>query len=222
MSKGQSGVISDLTPETARLRARVGGDPGCAEFPALAEAERLAGRLEAALEVAEKGLRATPDRLAGRVALGLILLDLGKPEAARGELAKIFENMPSSSEASTVVSPGKPAESRRGTTHRGGARAKGSLPNRAIPVELPVGEGSAFRTRTMARLLESQGDRSRAEAILDGLDSPPVAPDGQAVGVGSLLPDPGVDASVQLACGSDEGVAETLDRWLQNVQRGRS
>ena len=220
MSQGQSGVISDLTPETARLRARVGGDPGCAEFPALAEAERRAGRLEEALEVAEKGLRATPDRLAGRVALGLILLDLGKPEAARGELAKIFENMPSPSEAATDVSPGKPAESRRGTAHRAGA--KGSSANRATPVELPVGEGSAFRTRTMARLLESQGDRSRAEAILDGLDSPPVAADDQAEGLGALLLDPGADASVRLACGSDEGVAETLGRWLQNVQRGRS
>ena len=222
MSQGQSGVISDLTPETARLRARVGGDPGCAEFPALAEAERRAGRLEEALEVAEKGLRATPDRLAGRVALGLILLDLGKQEAAKGELAKIFENMPSPSEAATEVSTGKPAESRRGTTHRAGARTKGSLANRASPVELPVGEGSAFRTRTMARLLESQGDRSRAEAILDGLDSPPVAPDDQAVGVGALLLDPGADASVRIACGSDEGAAETLERWLQNVQRGRS
>ncbi len=222
MSQGQSGVISDLTPETARLRARVGGDPGCAEFPALAEAERRAGRLEKALEVAEKGLRATPDRLAGRVALGLILLDLGKPEAARGELAKIFENMPSPSEAATDVSPGKPAESRRGTSHRAGARAKGSLANRATPVELPVGEGSAFRTRTMARLLESQGDRSRAEEILDGLNSPPVAADDRGVGVGALLLDPGADSSVRSARGPEEGVAETLGRWLQNVQRGRS
>ncbi|HIF96053.1 MAG TPA: hypothetical protein EYQ54_03330, partial [Myxococcales bacterium] len=166
MSQGKAGVSSDLTPETALLRARVAADPGCSDFPALADAERRAGRLDEALGVAEKGLRATPDRLAGRVALGLILLDLGKPEAARGELAKIFENMPSASEAETDVSPRKHAESRRGTTHRAGARAKGSLANRATPVELPVGEGSAFRTRTMARLLESQGDRSRAEAIL--------------------------------------------------------
>ena len=222
MSEGQSGVISDLTPEIARLRARVGGDPGCAEFPALADAERRAGRLEEALEVAEKGLRANPDRLAGRVALGLILLDLGKPEVARRELAKIFENMPSPSEAATDVSPGKSTESRRGTSHRAGARAKGSLANRATPVELPVGEGSAFRTRTMARLLESQGDRSRAEAILDGLNSPPAAPDDQAVGVGSLLLASEADASVRLVCGSDESAAETLNRWLQNVQRERS
>jgi tetratricopeptide (TPR) repeat protein len=222
VSQGQSGVISDLTPETARLRARVGGDPGCAEFPALADAERRAGRLEEALEVAEKGLRATPDRLAGRVALGLILLDLGKPELARGELAKIFENMPSPREAAPDVSPGNSTESRGGTTLRGGARAKGSLANRATPVDLPVGEGSAFRTRTMARLLESQGDRSRAEAILDGLDSPSVAPDDQAVGVGSSLLAPEADPSVRLAGGPDESAAETLDRWLQNVQRGRS
>jgi hypothetical protein len=70
---------------------------------------------------------------------------------------------------------------------------------------LPVGEGSAFRTRTMARLLERQGDRGRAEEILEELGSPPL----EAAGT-----DPDNDAPGE----PEARVRETLERWLRNLQ----
>jgi hypothetical protein len=74
-----------------RLESLIDDDPGAPEFPALAEAHRRAGRAEDARQISEEGLREAPARLAGHVSLGLALLDLGKPEAARSELAGILD-----------------------------------------------------------------------------------------------------------------------------------
>ena len=210
--------------ESERLRARVKLDPGCADFPALAEAERRAGRPEEAQRVAEAGLRVAPERLAGRVALGLALLDQGEVDAARRELAGVLdagggtaareEEAPPASEPA-AASP-QPPEGRRGRGGRGGSA-------QAHPGELPVGTGSAFRTRTMARLLESQGDLGRAEEILEGLEGA-----GQRAEVpesDSPEPEPQPSAPISAAVGeapSREVIEETLERWLENVQRGRS
>ena len=59
-------------------RRSLGADPGAPAFPALAEANRRAGRLDEAERVAREGLRRCPELLAGRVALALALLDLGR------------------------------------------------------------------------------------------------------------------------------------------------
>jgi len=166
------------------LRTRVDADPGCAEFPALAELERRAGRVDEARQIAERGLALAPNELAGRVVLGLVCLDLGDLARARDELAGVFADLPE-----TQAAP--PAEA---------APASARSTPRAPSVELPVGEGSAFRTRTMARLLERQGDRGRAEAILEELGSPETG---------------GADD------GAEARVRETLERWLRNLQGGR-
>ena len=78
-----------------------------------------------------------------------------------------------------------------------------------------MGSGSAFRTRTMARLLERQGDPGRAEEILEGLegggesaDDPPAAD----------VPSPEATAAPG---GAKQEIETTLERWLENVQRGR-
>jgi hypothetical protein len=73
------------------LRSLVAQDPGCPEFPALAEAERRAGRAEVAQRISEEGLAQSPARLAGRVSLGLAMLDLGRLEEARLALAEILD-----------------------------------------------------------------------------------------------------------------------------------
>ncbi len=213
MSDGDHGRSGDREFLNTALRKRVESDPGCADFPALAEAERRAGRPEEAQRVAERGLGATPERIAGRVALGLALLDQGELSAARQELARIFETLPSSEQSTPVSSP---AVKQKGSSSRPARASRKPSTGR----ELPVGEGSAFRTRTMARLLERQGDRGRAEAILEGLDAAFAESDpGSRTGdpaYGSLKP---VEADHALE-DPDERVEVTLERWLRNVQRG--
>ena len=82
------------TGEIARLEAILGADPGSPAFPALAEANRRAGRVDEAERVAREGLRRRPELVAGRVALALALLDLQRVEEARGELERALEDVP--------------------------------------------------------------------------------------------------------------------------------
>ena len=78
--------------DVEELRRVVEEDAGCPEFPALAEAERRAGRAEEAHRISREGLARSPGRLAGRVSLGLALLELGDVDAARRELAEILDS----------------------------------------------------------------------------------------------------------------------------------
>lgn len=80
--------------EIARLEGIMDGDPGAPAFPALAEAQRRAGRPAEAERIARAGLRERPEQVAGRVALGLALLDLGRVADARAELARALEATP--------------------------------------------------------------------------------------------------------------------------------
>ena len=70
------------------LEVAVAKDPGGEQFAVLAEAYRRAGRHGDARRVAVAGLALRPDDTAGRLALGLTLLDLGEPAAARYELER--------------------------------------------------------------------------------------------------------------------------------------
>ena len=72
----------------------MGDDPSASAFPALAEANRRAGRAKEAERVAREGLRERPSFVAGRVALSLALLDLGHIDEARDELTQVLETIP--------------------------------------------------------------------------------------------------------------------------------
>jgi hypothetical protein len=103
--------------EIARLEAYVGGDPGASAFPALAEANRRAGRVKVAEHVAREGLRERPGLLAGRVALSLALLDLGRIDEARNELMHVLDSNPDhplAVDALKRAAPEAPAESEAG------------------------------------------------------------------------------------------------------------
>lgn len=210
MSEGKPTGTDERWRDALLLRARVEQDPGCADFPALAEAERRAGRPEEAQRVAEAGLQAAPERLAGRVALGLALLDQGELGAARHELSAVLDPGPgmgedaAASRAQDKAGAVKTPASTPGSAGRSGA-------TRPAAGDLPVGSGSAFRTRTMARLLERQGDRGRAEEILEGLETGRESAD---------VPPPGAPEAKGGAPSKQE-VETTLERWLENVQRGR-
>jgi hypothetical protein len=56
----------------------------------------------------------------------------------------------------------------------------------------------------MARLLERQGDRGRAEEILEGLEAHPAESAGGAKRAADAVP--------------DRRIRETLERWLENIQ----
>ncbi len=71
---------------------------------------------------------------------------------------------------------------------------------------------AAFTTETMADLLESQGDPAAAAAVRDAMPA---------------LPEPAVDAveawvepSRDYPAAEQQRILATLERWLQNIQRG--
>jgi hypothetical protein len=175
--------------------------------------------------------------------LGLALLDLGRTEEARTELARVLETVPDHDLAARAL--GRAAshddsaiEERGGTPGLLGDLAEEELENafqdaeaqpdemmsasrvvaatvRAVDHDKPegvilLGENSPFATQTVAGLLEQQDHREEAEAIRDVLEDPAVP--------ASLATDPG-EAPSDTANGR-AGVIATLERWLENLQRG--
>ena len=286
------------------VRARVEADPGCAEFPALAELERLAGRAESAREISEVGLELAPARLAGRVSLGLALIDLGEHASAVRAMRPILDPLlephrlrewedASSAEseaeapealAANETEPWSPplplapqpaasfmrpygaaaseaeatldvdleqseidvafeqAESRPDEMISANRMAEEALlrsdllcgeesipevtgPGDALELErdgsgvFEVDHAPAFRTETMAGLLERQGDSDAAQAIRDELlggDAPPATIDA------AVTPEPApAPASVDTgSAGARTRILTTLEGWLRNIQRG--
>jgi hypothetical protein len=76
-----------LLQEIERLEAQVAREPGAPAFTALAEAYRRAVRPRDAERAARQCLSSQPEWLPGRVALALALLDQGRLDEARFELA---------------------------------------------------------------------------------------------------------------------------------------
>lgn len=188
--------------EIARLEGITAGDPGAPAFPALAEAQRRAGRPAEAERIARAGLRAHPELVAGRVALGLALLDLGRVEDARAELARALEATPDhllARGALEELGEGAPAAdawdesplARIGEGEIEAAVAAARAEREAMldadrvalaalreverePAEPDAGPdalarvadaASPFATRTLADLLERQGDPERAASV---------------------------------------------------------
>jgi tetratricopeptide (TPR) repeat protein len=214
--------------EIARLEALLGADPGAPAFPALAEANRRAGRLEEAERVAREGLRRRPELSAGRVALALALLDLGRTEEARGELERVLEDVPDHPLALETFarSGGPPADAlsaiaddeidgafedaESSASELVDANEVAARALRAADLDQPEGvfsgdPDSPFATRTVAGLLERQGHRAEAEALRRDLE---LRTDGES--------------RAPLADAQRERVIATLERWLENLRgKGR-
>jgi tetratricopeptide (TPR) repeat protein len=198
-------VVETCATEVARLEKIMAGDPGAPAFPALAEAQRRAGRPAEAERVARAGLQVQPGQVAGRVALGLALLDLGRVEEARAELARVLEAIPDHlmaraalGDALSESAPAAPhvedesplAQIGEGEVEAALAAARAereamldaervalaalrdvegreSEPSdaREDADDLVSGANSPFATRTVAELLERQGDLERAASL---------------------------------------------------------
>jgi tetratricopeptide (TPR) repeat protein len=208
--------------EIARLEALVGGDAGASGFPALAEANRRAGRLKEAERVAREGLQLRPELLAGRVALALALLDLGRAEEARAELARVLEHVtdhpmaraaaeriPAEGDAFGEIADDELEQAFSGAEARVDAMVDANdvaaEAMRVAALDAPEGviareADSPFATSTVANLLADQGhtDEARALRARAALHGEPVLDDLQR-----------------------ERVIATLERWLDNLRSTR-
>ena len=209
-----------------RLEAVVRADPGAVEFPVLAELYRRAGRLEEAERVVRDGLECAPQTREGQVVLGLTLLSQGRYDeavaafesvaadvlaAAGGDAAGLDACGPSDAELERafeqaepddqlLVTPDRVAEE---AVERVDAAAANPMMENGVGDE--IGTSGTFVTRSMAEVLERQGDRTGAARIRAALAGSEGAP--EAV---PYVEDPG-DSWRQ-------DTISVLESWLQNLR----
>lgn len=208
--------------ERERLEAAVRADPGAPGFAALAELYRRGARLDDAERVVRSGLECRPEAREGRVVLALVLLDRGRPDEARAvleplaeeafdrargdeiggmsdaELERAFEA--AEPDADALIDPDRVAREAVEWVDAVGVDS-------ASPHHLAgeIGAGGTFATRTMAALLERQGDADGAEQIRAAL--------GGSAGRSSAVSDGARPDAVQR-----EHVIQVLESWLGNLR----
>jgi len=186
-------------------------------FVADAERKRREGRLVEAEQALRDGLEGEPESAEGRLVLALVLLDRGLERAAQSELERLAERMLVGSGVGEISGPVSEEEIEAAMRR---AEFEASLDDdphgvasaiaREFSPTLEIGEGTeidstpvrgSFDTRTMAEVLEEQGDDRGAAQIRERL------------GV--------VDASKGAgprASGTASGARAELERWLRNVR----
>jgi len=209
MSQAEGGgPIVDLDFESHRVEPPLGG--GAEALVALAEAQRRDGDPEAALRSAQEASALDPGLPAVRAALALALLDLGRDSEARRHLSSLIGDAPSSEASPFELGTLDDGELERAFSdaspepeamHDANEVAFEAMREAELlgPESDPAALGLPFRTRTMASLLESQGDRNAAQAIRASL-----APSNEAPRRGRRHDD----------------VVQTLERWLGRLRRG--
>ena len=187
----------------ARLEARAAADTS-----ALAEAQRRAGRPAEAERLARRGLEQDPGSLRLRVALALALLDQRRADAAREELERVLAaaaELPaelSEQELEEAFERAEPEAEQLMDANRVAEQALREAELGPADEISPPGAGdSPFATRTMAELLERQGDRAGAARIRSRLE-------------GSRGPSAGAPAT-----DSRGRVLRELERWLVNLRK---
>lgn len=193
------------------FEAQPSGVPmGAAALAALAEQQRCAGDPEAALRSAREASALDPASPAARAAVALALLDLGRDTEARRQLATLIPGTHEHEVSAFEIGGIEDAELDRAfedaspepeAMHDANEVAFEAMRESELlgPEADPAALGSPFRTRTMASLLESQGDRNAARAIRASL-----APGSEAPRSGRRQDD----------------VLRTLERWLGRLRRG--
>jgi tetratricopeptide (TPR) repeat protein len=172
-----------------------------------ADAQRRAGRPAEAERLARRGLAQDPESLQLRVVLALALLDQRRTEEAREELEKglgAAEELPaelSEQELADAFEHAEPeTEHLLDADHVAQQALREAELGPADELSPPHAADSLFATRTMAELLERQGDRAGAERILDRLER--------------------ARGDSQGASASDRRgrVVRELERWLANLR----
>jgi hypothetical protein len=192
---------SEQTP-IARLEARAAADTA-----ALAEARRRSGQPAEAERLARGGLEQNPRSSRLRVALALALLDQRRGDAAREALEPLLAataELPadlSEQELESAFEHAEPEIEHLMDADRVAERALREAELGPADEISPAGAGeSLFATRTMAELLERQGDRAGAERIRSRLERPR-------------------ESSAGAASNDRRGrIVRELERWLANLR----
>jgi len=208
--------VSDAADDRiAELERAARADPGGHKFAALAELYRRAGRLADAEHVVRHGLARTPRSSEGRAVLLLVLADAGREGEARRQLESWADAALSHATAPPILLPAAdPLTAAVSDVELEDAFAaaepdlaemitpdsiaeEAALHADAAPEERsPLVASGAFATRTMADLLERQGDRRGAARIR------------AALGESEAAPAPPTAAAIA-----------ALERWLENIRR---
>jgi tetratricopeptide (TPR) repeat protein len=219
-------VVADASAEKlARLEAAVRADPGDVAFPALAELYRRAGRLKEAEGVVREGLERAPKVREGHVVLGLTLLNQGRYDdalaafesvaadvvaSAGGDAVAPVDSGPSDVELDQAFEQAAPDEELLVTPDRVAEEAvervdaaAEQLAEKATADE--IGTGGTFVTRTMADVLERQGDWTGAAQIRAAL-----AESGATADPAAAVEDPEEAWRLQTIA--------VLESWLQNLR----
>jgi tetratricopeptide (TPR) repeat protein len=227
--------------EIARLEAHMGGNPSASAFPALAEANRRAGRAKEAERVAREGLRQRPELIAGRVALSLALLDLGRVDEARAELVQVLETIPDHTLAANALRRAAPQyhdpfEEAAETPGLLSDLAEDELESAFQDAEAQPDEMLSANRVVAAAVRDIEQDEPEGvmpfsadspfatetvAGLLERQDRPEearavrdllVAPEGAAP--------PEADVSLDGSLNHRARVIATLERWLENLRRG--
>lgn len=225
--------------EIARLEALMGGDPCASAFPALAEANRRAGRTKEAERVARDGLRERPTLLAGRVALSLALLDLGRIDEARTQLIRVLETNPHHAPAANALHRASPLDhaamyQREESPELLGDLAEDELENAFQDAEAQPDEMLSANRLVAAAVRDV--DRDEPEGVMPFSEDSPFATEtvadlleqqdhrGEAEAVREVLERDPASANPGLALPDAMNhrarVIATLERWLENLRRG--
>ena len=93
----------DFTARIAELESELARDPSPRIFAPLAEAHRLSGRLDSALEIARRGMEAHPDHVGIRMVLARAAADSGDGESALSAYRDVLTLDPDNLEAQAYV-----------------------------------------------------------------------------------------------------------------------
>jgi hypothetical protein len=230
-----------------QLAARVAANPAAPEFAELAEMYRLTGRLDEAQRVAEAGLAAAPESAAGRVVLALTLLDLGQVDEARQQLGTGLRSLqsaaapqppevPARGVATEGAASGSSLPALEDVEIERAFETAEAQPDEMIDANKVVQAAlrreeldrpevdlaplpPSFATRTMADLLESQGDVAGAERIRSSLDEDAEQLELDAARVPGPA-EPEVDPAELRGGVQRSAIIATLETWLENLRRG--
>ena len=192
---------------------------GWADFVVTAERQRQEGSLVEAERLLRGGLDERPDCVEGALVLALVLLDRDRGEEARGVLERwahatlgrassdgpesrdVFANHLSDSELESAF---EAAEADPAEMLDADAIAQRAMQETEPEFSERLGSpSSSFATRTVAELLERQGDDRGASRIRAIVDSPS-----------------GTDRGAAKSPDQRDQTIEQLERWLVNLRGG--